>query len=339
MRGHIWDTFYYFFSWGLFYGAVLGAFLGTAFFPIVGTLLGALGGGIVGAYSGMISGVIASGLQAYFFHADVDLETYSRRSARLIGAIISVSAVAVWGYMVSIILGPDPRDDAFKWTVLMLSLPPIFLLAGLSAAYTAYRYPSAIIQRMAKRGRLIAPVEVLRPIPNEVKEAFNRLMRNQPPRWLYLGAGVISFSAFLIAFRWQGSVKAHELIVTLLAGPGGALAVVLAWAYCVFGNAMVLTFLKRVVYPTSLSAHWHRVSLTFISFVLTWAMIWWTTILAPILAATMAFTVYRTLALPDEPFEKAKRKEKNALALQDESDDEDDLLMDEDLIIEASREQ
>jgi hypothetical protein len=345
MKGHIWETLNYFFLRGSFYGMILGAYLGTAFYPLLGTILGAMFGIMAGMAAGVLGGIIASVIQGLFFHNDIDLEQYSRRLSRLMGVVVGIGTVAmVWVSIAPSIFelgGWENSYASFILKVMLTSALPIFLLASLSSAYTAYRYPATIIQRITKRGQLVVPEEAMRPLPNEINETFNRLTQHQPPRWLCLSAGVISFIIGSIAVLRGWPITLDDLPIIFLAGPFGALAIVLAWAYCAFGNAMVLTFLKRAVYPASFSAHWHRVSLTGISFVLTWAMIWWTAILAPVIAAAMAHTVYHTLALPDETPDKAKRKEKNALALEedieDEDEDADELIDEERLMTERER--
>lgn len=327
MRGHVWETLDYFFSWGFFYGLVMGFYVGTGIFPVIGTFFGAVFGGMFGIGLGILSGLMASIIQARFFRDDDDLNDYSRHFARLLGSIGGLGALALlWIYVLLLVSGPDGRDDPTMIALGLLASIPTFLTAGLSAAYTASYYPTAILHRLRKRGKLAAAPEMLPPIRDEVPEALSILAQHPITKWVYLSAGFLSILALLIAAVQWLPITLDEFPAIISAGPAGALVSVVAWFYVSFGNAMILTFLKRVIYRdylAHLSPHWYRISLTLISFVITWAMIWWTTIPAPILAAIMAFVVYRTIALPDLTLDKAKRKAKNALALEENDEGHD----------------
>jgi hypothetical protein len=340
------QTLSYFASWGTFYGMLLGACVGTAFMPMIGTVLGGIFGLVMGLGASLPCAIVTHLIHQRSFHEDIDLDAYSRRLTRLIGVLGGVSAVVMLWLSTGLFLGvvgnlPGETDAPLVWMgTLMVSFPALFI-ADFAAAYIASHYPAWIVPRFRLSSPLDAPPEAA---PGDVESAFKRLIDHTSTNAVTIASGAISFilymALFIGALIQQRYIKWDEIAAIFLVAPVGALVGALGWRYLAFGNAMILSFLKRVIYREHLphlSAHWYRISLTLISFALTWAMIWWTTIPGPIIAFIMAFVVSRTLALPDEPFDKAKRKEKNALALQDESDEEDDLLMDEDPIIEASR--
>jgi hypothetical protein len=89
--------------------------------------------------------------------------------------------------------------------------------------------------------------------------------------------------------------------------------------YCALGNKFLLTFLKRVVFEDiwpDPSPHNYRVTLTSISFVFTLVSLWWTLILAPLLALYVAHKMYdHPITLPYEGYVKAKCKKKNSAEL------------------------
>jgi hypothetical protein len=325
-------TLTYFIFWGCFYGLLLGAFAGTAIFPIFGTMYSVIWGTGVGAACGVLSGALAAFVHRTSFHHDTDLDAFRRRLSLGIGALTAVAAPVILYATSRGVLGDSAlMQDMAPWTVLSLFAASFW--GSLSSGYIASHYGSFIARLTTRREY---EEEFIPQERNEVLTATRDLMRVGTPRWLYAVVAIgfaalytVSTSRSVSYFRTPNFL---ELIGYLGVGAvSGALGLFVAGFYLAFGNAALLTFLKRLIfreYASHMPPTWYRRTLTAIAFVFTVAVTWWTSIFSLILACAAAAVVYRTLALPDETIDKAKRKEKNALALEDNLIDETPLLID-----------
>ena len=330
-------TISYFTVWGLIYGVLLGAFSGTAILPYFGTLYSTVWGAGIGIACGILSGVVASVIRARSFDHDTDFDRFRRRLSLGLGALIAIAApLMLFGSTRGVLWRSGMMRDMLPWTA--LSLLSASFWGGLSSAYIASHYPAFIAHLTARRE--YDDIDIERPqARREVSSALFMLMRAGRTRWVFLVAAGLGGLINVISGSNFASYSDRTLSVVEGAayfGIGGVLGVIATFfmgLYVSFGTAALLTFLKRLIfreYFPHLPLRWSRGILTLTAIIFTGTVTYWATILAPVIAIITAFTVYRTLALPDETLDKAKRKEKNALALEEGIDEDDEMLLVED---------
>ncbi len=317
-------TISYFLTWGTFYGVLLGGLTGTALLPLIGTAYGVVLGVGAGVIAGLIAGFAAIAFQAAQFDRDSDLVLHRRRVARQVGSAVVLVPIVIW--IISMALRAN-LGFILSALFLLVTLP----WAGLAAAYVAHRYPDEIVKRMTKgkRGQLTEYEDDLRPEQSSVVQATAALWRRGSLKWrMLLGALVVAFLHVTNRMMYLSSLPlARQGLEILLAGLGGVLVAEMIWACLALANGVLLTMLKRVVfqdYFPDMPARRYRRILTGLSFFFTLIISWWTLIFAPIIAALTAYSVYHSIALPPESLEKAKRKEKNVLALEENMAEEED---------------
>lgn len=328
------QTIGYFLTWGVLYGLLLGALTGTALFPVVGTFIGAGIGAVSGLIGGLIAGLAAIAFGVSQIDIDTDLSAYRRQFAHYVGLSVVIVPLIAWVVGSFLILGVIGMG-----LLLPLALP----WAGLSMAYVAHRYPDVVIKRLfkGKRGEFGSYVDDFQLQIDTIAVSW-ALLWGSGSRKLrgLLGAGILALIHLLTLLSYpsfSSQLNIPQILEIIIVAAGGALLAEVIWAYIALGSSLLVTFIKKLIlkdYFPNISLILHRGIITLISFLLTWAMIWWTTFPGPIIAGIMAYAVYHTLALPDEAPEKAKRKEKNALALEEESE-EGVFLVDESELIES----
>jgi hypothetical protein len=343
MKYHL-ATVSYFMAWGLLYGFLLGAFSGTAILPYFGTMYATMWGIGIGLGSGALSGIVAEFIRARSFHEDTDLDRFRRMMSLVIGALIAIAApIMLVTTTNGFLWGSGMLRDMLPWTA--LSIFSASFWGGLSSAYIASHYPTYMARMTLGRDY---DFQVDQPnAKQEVWTAFRTLLRKGLNRWVFLLgaiAGVLLNTLNGVNYVSYGAIRSFGVgEVLAYAGIGGVLGVIATFfigLYVAFGTSSLITFLKRLIfreYFSHMPPQWTRWILTLTAFVFTGAVTYWSMIFAPLIAFVVALTVYRTLALPDETIDKAKRKEKNALALAEETDLEDeegDLLLDEDEVVE-----
>lgn len=331
-------TISYFTIWGLFYGVVLGAFSGTAILPYFGTLYSTVWGAGIGIACGILSGVVAAVIRARSFNHDTDLDRLRRNMALGLGALIAIAApVLLLGSTRGFLWGSGMMRDMLPWTA--LSLLSASFWGGLSSAYIASHYPTYIARLTARREYDESEVD-LPQAKRDISIALRTLMRAGLTRWVFLlgaiAGGFISLvnaSSFISGYSGLALNPGQAVAYVGIGGVLGLIATFFVGLYVSFGNAALLTFLKRLIfreYFPHMPPRWYHWTLTITAFVFTGAVTVWSIIFAPLIAFITAFVVYRTLALPDETIDKTKRKEKNALALEDDIDEDDEMFLVED---------
>lgn len=346
MKYHL-STVSYFMAWGLVYGVLLGAFSGTAILPYFGTMYSTMWGIGIGLGSGALAGIVAAILRARNFDRDTDLVGFRRFISISIGALIAIAApLMLLATTRGFLWGSGMMRDMLPWTA--LSLFSASFWGGLSAAYIANHY-TAYIAHLTARSEYDEDVELDRPqARSEAFDAFRTLLRAGLNRWVFmLGAGIggVIYATNAISIASYGTFNRS---IDLVEGSAlfvvgcvlGIIGTFFLGLYVSIGNASLITFLKRLIfreYFSHLPPRWTRWILTLTAFIFTGAVTYWSMILAPVIAFIVAVTVYRTLALPDETIDKAKRKEKNALALEEGESEGGDILRDDALVMGSQR--
>jgi hypothetical protein len=321
-------TIGYFVNYGLFYGFMLGAWSGTAILPLIGTIYAGFWGTGIGIACGLLCGLFVGVGQAYTFHADVDLGRFRRRLTLGVGILVPIAAALllvitsrglIWGPggNYGYLLSPSANVN-----VLVLSLIAVMGWGGLSAASAASDYPEwlAGLKTDQISGIVHWPSRHY-PIP--------RLMGMLVGRWMNWGTLILGAVGGMLyqllssaPFVRSYSIPASAVVSGAVAGAIGSLFVALLIS---FGNAALLTFLKKTVFAEDVlpvSPHKLRWILTIIALIFTGITSAWTLIFAPLCALLMALYVYDSFPLFDEDVDKAKRKEKNALVLEDKDEEE-----------------
>lgn len=335
------ETMSYFIAWGVAYGLLLGGVTGTAVFPLIGTIAGVIVGAVGGVIGGIIAGVTAAMLDLSQIDLDTDLDLYGRLLVRRVATAVVLVPLIAWSVGSFLIRGVIGLG-----VLLPLALP----WAAFSAAYVARCYPDVVARRLykGKRGALLRDDEsFLRPQPS-LSESWALLVKSGSRKLRGLLGGValawLHLQTLLIYTPPSTSLPPAKFIEVFFIGIIGVFVAEVLWSYVTLANTLLVTFLKRLVlqdYFSYLPAQWHRRILTGTAFLLTvpllwWIFLlkWWTAPLTLIVAAMTAYDVHHTLALPDMPLGKAKRKEKNTLALVESEHAEDDAQMqDEELIV------
>jgi|GEM_PF-2464792 len=315
----------YFTVWGLIYGLLLGAFAGTAIYPYFGTIYSVFWGPGIGAACGLLTGVIAAVVQASMFHLDMDLTSSRRKMALGIGAVTGLAApILLIATTRGFLWGTGMLSDIQPFTALSLFASAFW--GSLSSAYIASDHPQLIARLTARRDYADIDLDIPKP-SYEVSNAMRRLLRYSLNRWVMGLAAVLGAVMYGLV---MGSLRPNlTSLITSFAG-GALLGIVGAFfmaLYVAFGNAALVTFLKRLIlreYFPHMPAQWSRWTLTVSAFVFSGAITYWTFFLAPVIALITAVCVYHTLALPDKAPDKAKRKEKNVLALEENMAEEED---------------
>lgn len=317
-------TISYFLTWGVLYGLLLGGLTGTALIPLAGTFFGILFGAMGGLIGGGIAGLAAIAFGAAHIDIDTNLDLHRRQVAWQIGASVVLIPLLVWVTGSFLIRG---------FIELGLVLPLALPWAGLAAAHVAHHYHDVIVKDMTKgkRGLLEDYEEDLHP-QLSIQDAWAILWQTGSRKLrMLIGAGGLALIhlSVIMSPRVIQFPLASGLEILLAAVLGAFLSEVI-WIYIALSNSLLLTFIKKLIlhdyYPQMSPVRYQRI-LTGTTFFFTLLITWWTLILAPVLATMTAYHVYRTLALPDETIDKAKRKEKNALALQDNINEEDEMLL------------
>jgi hypothetical protein len=318
-------TLSYFLVWGIVYGALLGGYAGTALIPFYGSIVGFSLGLMCGLVGGVIAGIAAVTSEAANFDPDTNLDLHRRRIARNIGASVVLAPLLFW------IVGTGVNRGFFGLgLILLLALP----WGALSAAYVGHRFPDFIIKIMTKGKRGQRAEESDSFVPHSsVNRSATALWTRGRGRWAFImgfGGTLVAMLVNLITYMTvRRAPFAQDIISALCIAILGGIAGEFLWAYIALGNGALLTFLKRLVfqdYFPDLPPNRLRNIITTIAFVFTLGITWWTFIFAPVCASLAAYHVYHSLALPDDGLEKAKRKQKNVLALEDNLMDESPLL-------------
>ena len=314
-------TIGYFLTWGTFYGVILGAWSGTAIFPVMGTLFAAGWGGGIGMACGLLCGLLVGIIQAFTFHPDIDLDRYRRRLTLGVGVFVPVVAMIMMvATTEGLLWGSGNTLSHFEKTTAnipfrLLSVTALALWSSLSAAYVASSYPAWLVSLKTgdKSGVDDRPL-LSQPIPS----ATGMLARP----WINWGTVILSAMAG-IAYQMttvSSYARTNPAGEVLVGGVGGIVIAAGVILLLCFGNAALLTFLRKTVFADdviSISPHKQRMVLTAIALIFTGLTSAWTLIFAPLLALLMAQHVYDVFPLSDEMPDKAKRKEKNALALEE----------------------
>jgi len=292
----------YFMGCGLWYGTMFGLITGIGFYPVWVSWSSV--GGSFGLLCGFLCGLFMIVYHRLFFHSDIDIALYRRRVALCAGL---GTGFCVLMYLLFDRVEKHLPNWPYEFIRFMLVFSPFIILGGFAMAYTAHQYPVWIVRQITMEGDL--PRQGPR-----ISTERNRLLRHIHRRWVMVLIGlpaacvhIYSFNRYMFLFPCPETTYLMYFLFILIA--------LLFSAYCAQGNALLITFVKVLIledYFPHISAHWHRVILTLLSFVYTLVTTWWTLLLAPLYALFIAYHVYHTLALRDEGSEKAKRKEKIA---------------------------
>jgi hypothetical protein len=328
---HALRTIAYFLIWGTFYGLVLGAWSGTAIFPAIGTAFAASWGIGIGAACGLLAGLVTALIQAYTFHPDVDLDRFRRRLSLGIGILTPIAATIMLmatsrGLLWSTTVSTDVRDQPALAFFLPFCLAAVLIWGSLSSAYVANAYPEWLVQlKTGARMPLIAFPSFRYSVPRATWLLMRRCVN-----WGTLILGGIGGMLYQEILGSPYSTTFYLGDSLKFTAAGLVVAPIYTLLIC-FGNAALLTFLKKTVFAEdalAVSPRKLRWILTIITLVFTGITSAWMLIFAPLAALLMAQYVYDSFPLFDEDIDKAKRKEKNALALE-ETHEEDDHLTEE----------
>lgn len=324
---HALRTIAYFVIWGTFYGLVLGAWSGTAMFPVFGTAFAAGWGIGIGAACGLLAGIIAAIVQAYAFHPDVDLDRFRRRLSLGIGILTPFAATIMLlatsrGLLWSTTVAINVRDQPALAFFLPFCLAAVLIWGSLSSAYVASAYPEWLAQLKTGAKNPLISIPLFRyPVPRTTALLVRRFLN-----W---GIPILGAMAGMLYKEVGAPYSSLPPILRLLEyGVAGVIVSAIAALLISFGNAALLTFLRKTIFAAdvlSISPHKRRWTLTIIAFVFTGITSIWTLIFAPLLALLMAQYVYDAFPLLDEDVDKAKRKEKNTLALEEVNAEDDHL--------------
>lgn len=314
-------TISYFLSWGMIYGCVFALWSTTIMLPVIGTIFGFIWGIGLGVACGLLCGAVASLIQAYTFHPDVNLPAYRVRMSLVMGVMVGVVAPALLHLTSHTVLwGPGARGIETFYAPSMLAA---IFWGGLSAAYVGHGYPLWLAQIMM--GKPYFSTARL-----SIEDAISALTRSGIIRVaLSLGA--------LIGAVWGGSDVLRSSLLrdpaipnpglpmkVIMQGTVGGIAGIIA-AFVVLlliccGVAALIVLLKRLLFAndTLISSHRERITLTAAATLLTGIICFWPFTLLqitayqgwffPLLCALMmGFYTYRTLPTT---LDKAKRKEK-----------------------------
>ncbi len=234
-----------------------------------------------------------------------------------IGLFVSFAAPAILIYKTEGVLWSE-FNDRYGYSPYAFFLPfclaAAALLGGLSAAHVANAYPDWLVRlKTGKRSTFITWPSLRYPVAHMMMA----LVRQAVTKWILLLGALTGILA-----RAMGS---NDVIEGCILGAVLSVVVVLLIS---LGNAALIVFLKSTIFSEdvlSLTPQQRRWILTMSAFVFTGLTSFWALIFVPLCAVLAALYVYRAIPLLDEDFDKAKRKEKNLLAVPDKSDGETSL--------------
>lgn len=323
---HALRTIAYFVIWGTFYGLVLGTWSGTAMFPAIGTAMAAGWGIGIGIGCGLLAGLVTAVAQAYTFHPDVDLDRFRRRLSLGIGTLTPIAAtIMLMATSRGLMWETSPvssRHGPLLAPFLPFCLASIFIWGSLSSAYVASAYPEWLAQLKTSTKSPLISIPLFRyPVPRTTLLLARRFLN-----W---GIPILGAMAGMLYKEVGAPYSSLPPILRLLEyGVAGVIVSAIAALLISFGNAALLTFLRKTIFAAdvlSISPRKRRWTLTIIAFVFTGITSIWTVIFAPLLALLMAQYVYDAFPLLDEGVDKTKRKEKNTLALEEVNAEDDHL--------------
>lgn len=325
MKGHFWASQRYFF----FHSLLLGTVVGTAFFPGPGTILGLIIGGILGMVSGIISHLFVTRSQSSFLKEglDQDVDRAGRWLSSKVGLYTGLPTTLIWSILFWLSARHPPLHDVIGMAAIAGF---IGFWSGLMSAAIARNYPRWLIHRMIREGQLASDPASIPSGPRVLSTIWKLFQSGSHIKRILFGMVVV---AFAMLYNMEGPSGSYTDYPPPLFAQymllGGALAE-LFWLHVSIGNGVLMTTLKQLVLDDRfphLSAQSKRRLLTTSSLVVTLLMSIWVLFFAPMVAFYMASAVHRTTELSDpsdQTLEKAKRKEKNTLALEEPENESED---------------
>ena len=311
-------TISYFLTWGAIYGLVFGLLSTTIMLPLIGSMFGLVWGTGIGVACGLLCGVTASLIQAFTFHTDVDLPRYRLRMGLGMGVLVGIIAPLLLIVSSGEILWGERAEAAVYYVP---SLIAVLFWGSLSAAYVGHGHPLWLSHIVMRKPSCATAQFSIEDIVSALKRSgiFWRV--------LALGGfiGTVWGASDLVAYT-----STDRIMRGLLGGVAGITAAFVVLLLVCWGAAALIVFLKRLLFlneTMSTTSHAERITLTTAAALLTGVICSWPVIFIaslsmtslnwgfPILCALMmGFYTYR--ALPTH-IDKAKRKEKNTLALEE----------------------
>ena len=325
---HTWRTIGYFTVWGTAYGFIIG-FLSGATAWIAGALLGACYGTVVGAVLGVIIGIMTALIHTWVFHQDIDIARYRRHLAAFNGLLVFTVGFSVLVFFITDALKRPPQDTtlAHFYPLAALFIPKTTILTALCVAYMSSHYPDWLIRTFYSPDPPRRSYSVLNAFINLWKSFFS----------LYRFVFVIALTSLLyigeVLQSFQMTLSLFNMIGLLIIGLALSLGTFPFLSFYIsVGNAVLLTFVKRLLFDEGLiaiSTYHYKSVITCLSFLFTMLMTAWGWVLAPfynfkffdpvsnphslimiappILGLLAAYHVSNTLALSND--DKNKRKE------------------------------
>lgn len=306
-------TITYFMIWAYGFGGMVGLLVNWMILPGYASSRG----GIVTQISlacGLLVGVIMAIVQAFTFHRDTNLVAYRRLAALGIGLLVGTVSTFTVALIQTDVQGLDE----------LVILSATFLLSSLSAGFVARHYVMWRATLSVSKQDSEQPLKPLASPMEQIGTEALKLLKTRLIIWLYAFVAVgivISLSQPIVPNKdsYWGNLNLS------LGGLGtifGVIALLLIATFAIgfyfIFLTSILSFLKTLIFNEyqPFSPHSTRLILTAMSLIwslLLCRLVIFTTPLVMIIPFISTYYVYHSIALPDDAYDKAKRKEKPSL--------------------------